>query len=59
MQRIFCNYERASKAETFTKMIIKSESSFEARTMDMTLDIIVLEMGTIPYDARSELTENQ
>jgi len=40
-------------------MIIKSESSFEARTMDMTLDIIVLEMGTIPYDARSELTENQ
>ena len=56
LQRIYCNYERASKAETFTKMIIKSESSFEARTIDKTLDSIVLEVGTIPYDARPELT---
>jgi hypothetical protein len=37
--------------------VIKSESSFEARTNYKTLDSIVLEVGTIPYDARPELTQ--
>jgi hypothetical protein len=48
---LFCNVET----------VIKSESSFEARkarTIDRTIDSVVPEMGTIPYYARPELTQN-